>query len=326
MSCRQRLTTRSSRTSTPSSGSMRSCPRAGGRSSTGAGATSTSSRDRSGTAPSVGPPQRSCASATAGRSERCRTSPSSTGCSAARVPNRPSCRATCSSTPISSSGSSGWAARTARWRGGVAGSATGCRRAAPSTPSAQRELGAPLGLAARTEDAQLVLCDTDVVDRGLAADHQAEVVELPQFVAIGAPPVTGGVPGLVLKAHRNAVAFEGPEVLAEGVIQLARPLAGQESNDVEAADEELVAVSPYGILAVGHGDALGIGGVPGVLGGLDLLGGAIRGERWKRGTALGHGNPFASGPSRLRNRNLPDARAGGARRHGHVDPHVARID
>jgi len=42
---------------------------------------------------------------------------------------------------------------------------------------------------------------------------------------------------LVLEAHRDAVVGEGPQALAQGVVQLGGPLVAQESNDLLAAGE-----------------------------------------------------------------------------------------
>ena len=67
-------------------------------------ATPTSSPGPTRTGPSARPRPRPCASTTAGRCGRCRTSRSWTGCWGARATSRPSCRATCCSTPTSSTG------------------------------------------------------------------------------------------------------------------------------------------------------------------------------------------------------------------------------
>ena len=53
----------------------------------------------------------------------------------------------------------------------------------------ERELDAALSGRARAEDAPLGLGDRDVVDAGLPAAHQAVLVELPQLVAVAAPPL-----------------------------------------------------------------------------------------------------------------------------------------
>src|SRR3954447_6004313 len=146
--------------------------------------------------------------------------------------------------------------------------------------SAQIQRSAALGLRARAEDAPLGLLDRDVVDARLAAAHVALVVELPLLVAVAAPPLPRRVATLVLEAHGDPVAAERPQVLAQRVVELALPLARQELDDRGAAGEELVAVAPLRILAVGGGDALGVARVPRVLGRLHLLARGLLGERW----------------------------------------------
>src|SRR3954471_24568559 len=101
--------------------------------------------------------------------------------------------------------------------------------------SAQIQRSAALGLRARAEDAPLGLLDRDVVDARLATAHVALVVELPLLVAVAAPPLAGGVAALVLEAHGDPVGGERPQVLAQRVVRLAVPLAGQELHDRLAA-------------------------------------------------------------------------------------------
>src|SRR3954454_12664397 len=145
--------------------------------------------------------------------------------------------------------------------------------------SGERDARPALVLGPGAEDAPVALLDRDVVDARLAPAHVALVVELPLLVAVAAPPLARGVAALVLEAHRDAVGRERPQVLAQRVLLLAVPLAAQELDDRLAAGEELVAVAPLGVLGVRGGDALGLAGVPRVLGGLDLLAGGLLGER-----------------------------------------------
>src|SRR3954462_10593509 len=144
--------------------------------------------------------------------------------------------------------------------------------------SAQIQRSAALGLRARAEDAPLGLLDRDVVDARLAAAHVALVVELPLLVAVAAPPLPRRVATLVLEAHGDPVAAERPQVLAQRVVELALPLAGEERDDRLAAGEELVTVAPLRVLRVRGSDALRIGRVPRILGRLDLLAGGLLGE------------------------------------------------
>jgi hypothetical protein len=70
------------------------------------------------------------------------------------------------------------------------------------------------------------------------------LVELPVLVAVAAPPLSVGVARLVLEADGDAVVGEGPQLLAQAVVEFALPLALEERADGVAALEELVAVSP----------------------------------------------------------------------------------
>src|SRR6185312_15249130 len=99
---------------------------------------------------------------------------------------------------------------------------------------------------------------------GVPAAHVAELVELPVLVAVAAPPLPGRVVALVLEAHRHAVLVEAPELLAQAVGKLLRPLPAKELDDRVAALEELVAVAPGGVRGVRACDPLGVAGVPGV--------------------------------------------------------------
>jgi hypothetical protein len=55
-----------------------------------------------------------------------------------------------------------------------------------------------------------VLVDPDVVDAGLAAGHQPVLVELPQLLAVAAPPLTVTVVAFVLEADGDPVVGPGP--------------------------------------------------------------------------------------------------------------------
>src|SRR4051812_18443072 len=90
---------------------------------------------------------------------------------------------------------------------------------------------AMLGLGARAEVAAIGLVDEDVVDACLAASHVALIVELPLLVAVATPPLPRRVPALVLKAHRDSIIRERPEVLSKRVFELAIPLATEERHD-----------------------------------------------------------------------------------------------
>ena len=106
----------------------------------------------------------------------------------------------------------------------------------------------------------------NIVDAGLAASHQAALVELPQFVAIAAVPLTGGIVPLVLKSHGDPVVGECPQGFDQAVIEFAIPLAGQEFSNLVAADDELATVPPDRIFGVGQGNTIWIARIPGVFG------------------------------------------------------------
>src|SRR5947207_5751797 len=99
------------------------------------------------------------------------------------------------------------------------------------------------------------------------------------LVTMTAPPLPGQDLTLGLEEHRDAVLVEAPELLAQAVGELLRPLAAQEVDDRVPALEELVAVAPGGVRGVRGGDPLGVAGVPGVLGRLHLRARRLLAER-----------------------------------------------
>src|SRR5215203_3204406 len=119
-----------------------------------------------------------------------------------------------------------------------------------------------------------------VVDAGIPPPHQAALIELPQLVPMTSPPAPLRVVALVLEPDRDAVAREAPQVLLQAVVELPCPLAPQEVPDRLAPFEELLAVAPLGVLRVGKHYLLGVAGVPGILGRLDLLSRRLLVEGW----------------------------------------------
>src|SRR5262249_61081819 len=113
---------------------------------------------------------------------------------------------------------------------------------------AERESLAWVGFRPRPEDAPVGLGYWHVVDAGLPALHVSVLVELPQFIAVAAVPLPGGVVGFVLEPHGDPVAVEGPQVFAERVVELPGPLPAQELDDLGPAGEGLVPVAPDGVL------------------------------------------------------------------------------
>src|SRR5688572_19933633 len=121
------------------------------------------------------------------------------------------------------------------------------------------------GAGRRPVELAIALGDAHVVDAGVATAHQARRIELPELVAVRPIPGAGVIVPFVLEAHADAVAREGPELLDQPVVELFLPLALQEGDDRAAAGEELRAVAPAAVVAIGKGDALGVPRVPGVL-------------------------------------------------------------
>src|SRR5947209_17394581 len=114
--------------------------------------------------------------------------------------------------------------------------------------------------------------DRDVVDAGFTAAHESVVVELPLLIAVGAEPVSGVVVILVLEADGYAVVVEGPEIFDEAVVEFTCPFAAQEFSDRGAPLEELGTITPAAVFGVGTSDALGVAGVPHILGEANFLG------------------------------------------------------
>jgi hypothetical protein len=92
---------------------------------------------------------------------------------------------------------------------------------------------------------------------------------------------------LILKAHRDAVAVEGPQILDQAVVEFLRPFPGEEGNDRGAALEKFRAVTPAAVFGIGERDALRVARIPGILRHAGFLGGGLSGERRKRRTRHG---------------------------------------
>jgi len=124
--------------------------------------------------------------------------------------------------------------------------------------------------------------DRQIVDGSEASLHHASRIELPILVSVRAEPVAAVVMPLISEAHGNSVVAEGPEFLDQAIIELLVPFTGEEGDDLRPPVDELRAVTPAAVFGVGQGDPFGVPAVPGVLGGPDLLGGGLRGERRDR--------------------------------------------
>src|ERR1700744_4197111 len=92
----------------------------------------------------------------------------------------------------------------------------GQARMVVGTP-AERPVKFPVGLG-----------DRQVVDARMADRHQPMGVEVPVLVAVATEPVAAVVPPLVGEAHRDPRALERPDLLDQPVVDLVRPLAGEE--------------------------------------------------------------------------------------------------
>ena len=104
--------------------------------------------------------------------------------------------------------------------------------------------------AERPVEFPFVLADRQVVDARMPKGHQPVVVELPVLVAVRTEPVSGVVVPLIGEADGDAVAREGPQFLDQPVIKLARPLAGQECNDLLVGRSKFGSVPPAALFAV----------------------------------------------------------------------------
>lgn len=69
--------------------------------------------------------------------------------------------------------------------------------------------------------------------------HQPVGREFPVLVAVGAKPLAAVVMPFIGKSDRDAIAGKGPEFLDQPIVQFARPFAGQECDDLGAADRKL---------------------------------------------------------------------------------------
>src|SRR6185437_6400642 len=108
----------------------------------------------------------------------------------------------------------------------------------------------------------LGLGDRQVIDAGVTPAHEPAFVEFPVLVAVGAEPRSAVVMPLVREADGDAISGEGPDLLDEAIVELARPLAPEKGDDLGPSGDEFRAVAPAAVLRVGQGDALGIAGIP----------------------------------------------------------------
>ncbi len=97
-----------------------------------------------------------------------------------------------------------------------------------------------------------------------------------------------GIMPFVLEADGDTIAFEGPKVLAEPIVEFALSLRGEEGDHFVAAIDGLIPVSPHRVGRVGTGNTFGVARVPGVFRGLYFRECALAGE-WRDGVSgFGH--------------------------------------
>src|ERR1700729_412385 len=91
------------------------------------------------------------------------------------------------------------------------------RHRRPGSP--KRKVQAVLRRPPWAEVSPLRLVDRDVVDAGLSSAHQAGLVELPQFIAVAAPPLARRIAALVLEPDGDVVVVETPQAFAQRVVE-----------------------------------------------------------------------------------------------------------
>src|SRR5438093_3364803 len=97
---------------------------------------------------------------------------------------------------------------------GAGSSGTWCMARGVSTALAERRLPSTLLVGTRAHDAPVALVYPHVVDACFAPTHQTVLVELPQLVAVAAPPLATAIVAFVLETHCDAVVVVAPQVLA----------------------------------------------------------------------------------------------------------------
>src|SRR5262245_34726019 len=86
-----------------------------------------------------------------------------------------------------------------------------------------------------------------IIDARDPPAHEALLIELPVLVAVRPKPAARVVVPLVRETNRDAVALARPEFLDQSIVELLRPLAGQELLDGFPTGEELRAIAPDAI-------------------------------------------------------------------------------
>src|ERR1700677_1077647 len=99
------------------------------------------------------------------------------------------------------------------------------------------------------------LRDRQIVDARDTQSHETRLVEFPVLVAVTAKPLAAVIVPFVGESDRDAVLAERPQLLDEAVVELAGPLAHEKGLDGVPALDELGAIAPAAVDAVGERDA-----------------------------------------------------------------------
>src|SRR6267143_5515449 len=128
----------------------------------------------------------------------------------------------------------------------------------------------------------LQLFDRQIVDRCVAQPHQAMVIKLPILITVGAKPIAGVIVPFVGETDRNAIAVMSPKLFNQPVVQLFRPFALQELDDLLAPLGKLGAISPARVYRVGEGHLFRVTRIPSIFSQPNLLNGSItsKGREW----------------------------------------------
>src|SRR5262249_14396113 len=89
--------------------------------------------------------------------------------------------------------------------------------------------------------------DREIVNARVSHAYQPVLHKLPVLIPVGAEPMPCVIMPFVREAHGDAMSAERPQLLDQAVLELSRPLAGQEGDDLRPAVDEFRAVSPAGI-------------------------------------------------------------------------------
>src|ERR1700757_2287238 len=86
--------------------------------------------------------------------------------------------------------------------------------------------------------------DRQFIDARMPCVHQTLFVELPILISVGAEPVSRVVVVFVCERYWDAIAMECPQLFAEPVVQLSRPLSCEQCTHLISTGWEFGAVPP----------------------------------------------------------------------------------